>query len=121
MNWKVIKTKTDYKKALQRTMAIFQAAPGTPESDELELLLVLIKDYEDEHIVLPEIDPIEVVKLKMEERGLKAKDLEPLIGSKGHVSKQGMMVCRKFSIVCRKDLCDCRHGYIFGDNSNQYD
>jgi HTH-type transcriptional regulator / antitoxin HigA len=86
MNWKVIKTKTDYKKALQRTMAIFQAAPGTPESDELELLLVLIKDYEDKHIVLPEIDPIEVVKLKMEERGLKAKDLEPLIGSKGHVS-----------------------------------
>ena len=86
MNWKVIKTKTDYKKALQRTMAIFQAARGTPESDELELLLVLIKDYEDKHIVLPEIDPIEVVKLKMEERGLKAKDLEPLIGSKGHVS-----------------------------------
>jgi HTH-type transcriptional regulator/antitoxin HigA len=86
MNWKVIKTKTDYKKALQRTMAIFHAAPGTPESDELELLLVLIKDYEDKHIILPEIDPIEVVKLKMKERGLKAKDLEPLIGSKGHVS-----------------------------------
>jgi HTH-type transcriptional regulator / antitoxin HigA len=86
MDWKVIKTKTDYNKALKRTMAIFQAEPGTSESDELELLLVLIKDYEDKHIVLPDVDPIDAIKLKMEERGLKAKDLEPLIGSKGHVS-----------------------------------
>lgn len=86
MNWKVIKTKTEYNKALKRTIAIFQADPGTSESDELELLLVLIKDYEDKHIVLPEVDPIDAIKLKMEERGLKAKDLEPLIGSKGHVS-----------------------------------
>lgn len=86
MDWKVIKTKSEYNKALKRTMAIFQAEPGTSESDELELLLVLIKDYEDKHIVLPEVDPIDAIKLKMEERGLKAKDLEPLIGSKGHVS-----------------------------------
>ncbi len=86
MGRKVIKTKADYNKALKRTMAIFQAEPGTPESDELELLLVLIKDYEDKHIVLPDVDPIDAIKLKMEERGLKAKDLEPLIGSKGHVS-----------------------------------
>jgi HTH-type transcriptional regulator/antitoxin HigA len=86
MDWKVIKTKAEHNKALKRTMAIFQAEPGTSESDELELLLVLIKDYEDKHIVLPEVDPIDAIKLKMEERGLKAKDLEPLIGSKGHVS-----------------------------------
>ena len=86
MDWTVIKTKTEYNKALKRTMAIFQAEPGTSESDEIELLLVLIKDYEDKHIVLPEVDPIDAIKLKMEERGLKAKDLEPLIGSKGHVS-----------------------------------
>ncbi len=86
MNWKVIKLKTEYNKVLKRTMDIFQAEQGTPEADELELLLVLIKDYEDKHIILPEVDPIDAIKLKMEERGLKAKDLEPLIGSKGHVS-----------------------------------
>lgn len=86
MQWKVIKTKAEYNRALKRSMSIFQAEPGTSESDELELLLVLIKDYEDRHIVLPEIDPIDAIKLKMEERGIKAKDLEPLIGSKGHVS-----------------------------------
>jgi HTH-type transcriptional regulator/antitoxin HigA len=86
MNWKVLKTQAQYKKALTRTMEIFQAAKGTSEADELDLLLVLVKDYEDKHITLPELDPIEAIKLKMEERGLKAKDLEPLIGTKGHVS-----------------------------------
>lgn len=89
MDWKVIKTTTQYKKAVKRTMKIFQVREGAPETDELELLLVLVKDYEDKHITLPELDPIEAIKLKMEECGLKAKDLEPLIGSKGHVFPRG--------------------------------
>ncbi|HEY6083446.1 MAG TPA: helix-turn-helix domain-containing protein [Chitinophagaceae bacterium] len=86
MNWKVLKTEAQYQKAVKRTLAIFQVKEGTPEADELALLLVLIKDYEDKHIRIPDVDPIEVIKLKMEERGMKAKDLEPIIGSKGHVS-----------------------------------
>ena len=86
MNWKVIKTETEYKKAIKRTIEIFHTEEGSNEADELDLLLVLVKDYEDKHIVLPGIDPIDAIKLKMEERGLKAKDLEHLIGSKGHVS-----------------------------------
>jgi len=86
MNWKVIKTGVEYKKAVKRTMEIFQAIEGTPEGDELDLLLVLVRDYEDKHIVLPQLDPIDAIKLRMEERGIKAKDLEALIGSKGHVS-----------------------------------
>ena len=86
MNWKVLNTESEYKKALKRAMRIFHAQPNTPEDDELGLLLLLIKDYEDRTIQMPELDPIEVIKLKMKERGIKAKDLEPLIGSKGHVS-----------------------------------
>jgi len=86
MNWKVIKTETAYKKAVKRAIEIFQSKENTPESDELALLLILIKHYEDRHIQIPEINPIEVIKLKMRERGMKAKDLEPIIGSKGHVS-----------------------------------
>lgn len=86
MNWKVIKTETAYQKALKQAMKIFQAKDGTPEADELAVLLLLIKDYEDKHIFIPDVNPIDVIKLKMKERGLKAKDLEPLIGSKGHVS-----------------------------------
>jgi HTH-type transcriptional regulator/antitoxin HigA len=86
MNWKVIKTEREYKKALKRAMEIFHAEPNTPEDDELGVLILLIKDYEDRTIQMPQLDPIEVIKLKMEERGLKNKDLESIIGSKGHVS-----------------------------------
>ena len=84
--YKVLKTEEEYKLALNRTIQIFHAEPNKREFEELELLLVLVKDYEDKHIVIPELDPIEVIKLKMEEKGLKAKDLEAIIGTKGHVS-----------------------------------
>jgi HTH-type transcriptional regulator / antitoxin HigA len=86
MNWKVIKTEAAYKKATKRTIAIFQAKEGTAEADELALLLVLLKDYEDKHIFIPNVNPIEAIKLKMHENGVKPKDLESIIGSKGHVS-----------------------------------
>ena len=86
MTQKVIKTEAAYQNAVKRAMAIFQAKENTAEADELALLLVLIKDYEDKNIKIPEVDPIEVIKLKMSERGMKPKDLEPIIGSKGHVS-----------------------------------
>ena len=86
MNWKVLKTEDDYNKASIRLMEIFHSQPNTPESDELDLLMVLVKDYDDKHYQLPELDALEVIKYKMQEMGMKAKDLEPIIGSKGHVS-----------------------------------
>ena len=86
MNWKVIKTEKEHKKALTRAMEIFQAEPNTPEDDELGVLLLLIKDYEDRTVKMPEIDVLEVIKNKMQEKGIKNKDLEVIIGSKGHVS-----------------------------------
>ncbi|CAM4180610.1 helix-turn-helix domain-containing protein [Flavobacterium weaverense] len=86
MNWKVLKTEEDYNKASIRLMELFHAKPNTLEGDELELLLVLVNDYDDKHYHLPELDALEVIKYKMEEMGLKAKDLESIIGSKGHVS-----------------------------------
>lgn len=86
MNWKLIKTEEEYQKALARAMEIFHAEQGTPEDDELGVLLLLIKDYEDKTVKMPEIDVLEVIKDKMIEQGLKNKDLEPLLGSKGHVS-----------------------------------
>ena len=86
MDWKVLKTEDDYNKASMRLMEIFHAEPNTPESDELDLLMVLVKDYDDKHYQLPELDALEVIKYKMQELGMKNKDLEPIIGSKGHVS-----------------------------------
>jgi len=84
--WKVLKSEAEYKEALARTIEIFHAEDDTPEADELDLLLVLVKDYEDKNIHIPAPDPLEVIKLKLSEKGLKMKDLEPIIGSKGHVS-----------------------------------
>jgi HTH-type transcriptional regulator/antitoxin HigA len=84
--YRLLKTKAEYKAALKRMDNIFDATPPSKEFYELELLLLLIKDYEDKHFHIPTPDPIEAIKLKMEECGLKAKDLEPIIGSKGHVS-----------------------------------
>ena len=86
MNWKVLKTEEDYNKASIRMMEIFHTEPNTPENDELDLLIVLVKDFDEKHYQLPELDALEVIKYKMQEMGMKAKDLEPIIGSKGHVS-----------------------------------
>lgn len=81
-----MKTEGEYKEALKRTIELFHTEEGTPEAEELDLLLVLVKDYEERNIQLPSSDPLEVIKLKLEEKGLRMKDLEPIIGSKGHVS-----------------------------------
>jgi HTH-type transcriptional regulator/antitoxin HigA len=86
MIWKVLKTEDDYNRASIRMMELFHAEPNTPERDELDLLLLLVKDFDDKQYQLPELDALEVIKYKMKEKGMKAKDLEPIIGSKGHVS-----------------------------------
>jgi HTH-type transcriptional regulator / antitoxin HigA len=86
MNWKVIKTEAAYQLAIKRTLLIFNAKENTPEAEELALLLVLVKDYEDKNIQLPYLNPLDAIKQKMIELGIKAKDLEPIIGSKGHIS-----------------------------------
>ncbi len=86
MTWKVIKTEEEHKIACLRAMEIFHAVPDSPEDDELGVLIVLIKDFEDKHYPMPELDALEVIKIKMKEMGMKNKDLEPLIGTKGHVS-----------------------------------
>ncbi len=86
MNVRLIKTEKEYDDALQRADEIFNAAPGTPEGDEVELLFLVIKEYEDKHYPIPPPDPIEAIKFRMAEKGLKPKDLTDLIGSKGYVS-----------------------------------
>ncbi len=84
--YKVLKSEAEYRSAVDTTIEIFDAEPGTPHFDELEVLLLLVKDYEDKHYPIPTPDPIEAIKIKMEQDGLKNKDLVPYIGSEGHVS-----------------------------------
>jgi hypothetical protein len=59
MTHKIIKTEAAYQKTVKRTIAIFEAKEGTPEADELALLLLLVKDYEDKHMHVPAVNPIQ--------------------------------------------------------------
>jgi len=81
-----IQGEEDYRKALKKAGEIWDAEPGTPEADELEALLPLIEDYEEAHYPIDPPDPIEAIKVRMEQLGLNRKDLEPCIGSRGRVS-----------------------------------
>ena len=87
MNLKPIKTEADYREALKRLEDIFDAKLGTPESDELEILGLMIDDYENKYYPIEAPDPIEAIKIRMEEMHLKQVDLIPEIGGKSRVSE----------------------------------
>lgn len=87
MNIKLIKTEEDYRLALNRLEVIFDAAIGTPESDEADVLALLVDEYEKQHYPIEAPDPIEAIKIRMEEMNLKQADLIPEIGGKSRVSE----------------------------------
>lgn len=84
---KVIENDAEYEAALERIDQIFDAIPGTDEARELKLLVILVKEYEAENHPIPNPDPIEAIKVRMEDLGLKAKDLISYIGDKTTVSR----------------------------------
>jgi len=88
MELKLIKSDAEYELMLEWIDEQFDKKPN-PESKEgnnLQIALLLIKAYEDLHYKIPSPDPIEVIKLKMDEQGLKSKDLVDWVGSKSYVS-----------------------------------
>lgn len=87
MNIKLIKTEKDYQLALHRLEEIFDAEPGSVHGDELEVLSFLIDSYEKEHFPIDTPDPIEAVKFRMEQLGIKQKDLTEVFGFKSRVSE----------------------------------
>ena len=87
MEIKPIKNEADYKNALERLELIFDAKPGTKEGDELEILAILIDNYESEHFPIEMPDPIAAINFRMEQLGLKQKDLVEMIGFKSRVSE----------------------------------
>ena len=87
MNIKLIKTEIDYRLALKRLEVIFDAAIGTPESDEADILGLMIDEYEKKHYPIESPDPIEAIKIRMEEMQLKQIDLVDAIGGKSRVSE----------------------------------
>ena len=88
MDIKPINTEKELKAALKRVDELFDIVKkGTPEGNEFEILTILIEKYEDEHYPMDPPDPIEAIKFTMEQRGMKPKDLEPIVGDKGTVTK----------------------------------
>lgn len=87
MNIKPIKTEQDYEKALERLEIIFDSPANTKEGDEAEILSMLIDNFENEHYPIEAPDPIEAIKIRMEEMNLKQKDLVGIIGGKSRVSE----------------------------------
>ena len=87
MRLKPIKTEKDYRNALERLEVIFDASIDTNEGDEAEILSLLIDNYENEHYPIESPDPIEAIKIRMEELNMRQKDLVGIIGGKSRVSE----------------------------------
>lgn len=82
-----IRNEKDYQKALDRLEEIFDSKKGTDEGDELEILSILIDRYENENFPIGMPDPIEAIKFRMEQMGMKQKDLAKVVGFKSRVSE----------------------------------
>lgn len=87
MDVKPIRTETDYQNALERLEVIFDAKIGTPESDEADILGLLIDEFEKKYYPIEAPDPIEAIKIRMEEMHLRQVDLISEIGGKSRVSE----------------------------------
>jgi HTH-type transcriptional regulator/antitoxin HigA len=85
--WLPIHSEQDYKAAQQRFGEIYEVENGHPDYREMTLLALLINQYEQKHFKLPEVDPIEMILIRMEDFGYKPADLAKAYGDKGTVSK----------------------------------
>jgi len=102
--WFIIETEEDYNQALERYEKVKRSEKSSEEHKEKQLLVLLISEYEKAHSDLPEADPIELIKIRMEDFGYKSSDLAKEYGDKGTVSKVlnykqalSLTMIRKFS------------------------
>ena len=87
MDIRPIRTKADHRAALSEVERLWNAEPGTPDGDRVDVLVTLIEAYEAKHFPIPAPDPIAAIEFMMEQKGLTRRDLEPAIGSRGRVSE----------------------------------
>ena len=108
MNIKPIKTKKDYEQALERLEIIFDAKKGTDKGDELELLGMLVDNYENEKFPIGFPDPVEAIKFRMEQLGYTQTDLANVIGLKSRASEV-LNRKRKLSLEMIRQIHDKLH------------
>ena len=87
MEISIIKSEEQYRVYLDRMNEIFYAEEGTPESEELDLLALVLEKYEDEHYPIDAPDPIEAIRFMMEQMGLEDKDLGKILNSRSRASE----------------------------------
>ncbi|MEP7376684.1 MAG: transcriptional regulator [Chitinophagaceae bacterium] len=85
--WLPIETEQEFKEASRRLEEIYEVKRDSPHFKEMLLLAILISEYEKKHFSLPEVDPIEMIKIRMEDFGYTATDLAKEYGDKGTISK----------------------------------
>lgn len=85
--WYILESREEYHQAIKRLDEIFDVKTGTPEDKELKLLVLLISSYEGEHFKFGKVDPVEMIKSRMEDLDLTSADLARAYGDKGTVSK----------------------------------
>jgi len=88
MNLKIIASKKEYQLYLDWVDDMFnkKVSPDSPDGERLQIVLLLIKQYEDQHYPVPKPDPIDAIRGKMDDLGLKNKYFVGKVGSKGYVS-----------------------------------
>lgn len=106
--WFPIANEKEYKEAIQRMEEIYDVEKNSPHYKEMLLLSLLINEYEEKQWSVPEVDPIEMIKIRMEDFGYTASDLAKEYGDKGTVSKVlnykqplSLTMIRKFSKMLR--------------------
>lgn len=122
MQWFLIESEQEYDAAVSRYEKIKDAAQGTEDHKEKMLLVHLIESYENSLWDLPEVDPIEMIKIRMEDFGYKATDLANAYGDKGTVSKVlhykqplSLNMIRKFSELLRLPVSALVREYAIAD------
>lgn len=87
MDIKPIRTEADYKASLKEISALMEndPEPGTADGDRLDILSTLVEAYENRHFPMDLPDPVEAILFRMDQQGLKPKDLEPMIGQRNRV------------------------------------
>ncbi len=84
---KPVRSEKDYKQALKLIDLLWESKPDTPDYDTLDILITLVDAYETKHYPIDLPDPIEAIKVKMEELGLKRIDLGKYLGGRSKVSE----------------------------------
>jgi len=96
MKLKPVKNDRELNRALKRIDELWGAKSNTPKGDELDILMLIVEKYEDEHYAIPASDPVEAIKFLMDQNSMSRKDLEPYIGTSGRVSE---VLSRKRSLT----------------------